>query len=101
MIRALQSYNGYLELLSRWLLTSMEMSPDMEDRSLSSLMQNAEIIEKIREFLGTEPSAAFHNAIEKGRRAVGKIAENIDDLLPGNQVCLHAGRNESKTKRTN
>lgn len=87
MIRALQSYNGYLELLSRWLLTSMDMCSEMEDHSLSLLMQNAEVIEKMREFLGADPSAAFHNAIENGRRAMEKIAESIDDLLPGNQVC--------------
>ena len=86
LIRALQSYNGYLELLSRWLLTSMEMSPGMENDSLASLMQDAEVIEKVRRFLGREPSAAFHNAVEKGRRAVEKIVENIDDMLPGNQV---------------
>lgn len=88
LIRALQSYNGYLELLSRWLLTSMEISPGNQDHSLSSLMQDAEVIEKVRRFLGVEPSAAFHNAVERGRRAVEKIAENIDDMLPGNQVCL-------------
>ena len=88
LIRALQSYNGYLELLSRWLLTSMEMFPGTQDHSLLSLMQDAEVMEKVRGFLGAEPSAAFHNAVEKGRWAVEKIAENIDDMLPGNQVCV-------------
>lgn len=65
----------------------MDICLETDDHNFPFLMQNAEMNEKMREFLGTEPSAAFHNAIEKGRGAVDKITENIDDLLPGNQVC--------------
>ena len=66
----------------------MEIFHGTQDHSLLSLMQDAEVVEKVKGFLGAEPSAAFHNAVEKGRRAVEKIAENIDDMLPGNQVCV-------------
>ena len=88
LIRALKSYNGYLELFSQWLLRYLDMYPEMKDHSLPYLMQNAEIIEKMKELLGKGPTAAFNNATEKGRLAVKKITENIDNMLPENKVCV-------------
>lgn len=92
MIRALESYNFYLELLLVWLLKSVNIYNETEPYAPSqirSLMQNPETIEKMREFLGADPSPAFQNAIENGQQAVEKIVKNIERLLPGNQVCVY------------
>lgn len=92
LIRALESYHLYLELLLVWLLKSVNVYDETElhaPSQITSLMQNPETIEKMREFLGADPSPAFQTAIENGQRAVEKIVRNIDRLLPGNQVCVY------------
>ena len=91
LIRALEGYNGYLELLLEWLLKSVDMDMYAEGKyhaqsNISYLMQNAETIERMREFLGPKPLSASQGAINNGQEAVVKIATSIDNLLPGNQV---------------
>lgn len=86
LIRALEGYNGYLELLVDWLLRSVNIYVDVRDHDISYLLQNPETVKKMREFLGPRPSSAFQNAIYDGQQAVIKIVINIGDFLPGNQV---------------
>ena len=97
LIRALETYNGYLELLLEWLLRSVDIYDETKHRThrdISFLLQNPETIEKMREVLGSNPSSAFGNAIGNGQRAVETIMKNIDDLLPGDQEVSH--RNETE-----
>lgn len=62
------------------------MEPGTEDRSLSSVMQNAAIASHTREILGAESSATFQHAIGRGERAVESITNQMNEILGANQV---------------
>jgi hypothetical protein len=91
LIRALKGYSGYLELLLEWLLTRLKKDNavrDTDHRSLSTLLQDAETIESLRQLLERNPSHAFQNAVENDERAVVNIVTNINDLVPADQVNI-------------
>lgn len=89
LVRALQGYDAILELNLIWLLKAVATFEAHHTRSdIPYLIQNAETIERMEEFLGMKGSEAFQNAVLQAQEVIESVALAIKGFLPEDQVSL-------------
>ena len=87
LARALQGYDAILELSLMRLLKAVEIYEAHHTRSdIPHLIQDAETIERMEEFLGVKGSEAFQNAVYQAQEVIQSIALGIKGFLPVDQV---------------